>query len=208
MWAELREGLAIVLGNPLLRSIAGCTGTSNLFGNALVAVYVLYVTRELGIGPALLGLIFSMSGPGALLGALLAGRIATRFGLGATIIGAMIVGDVANLLIPLASGPTFSVVAMLMVPSFVAGVTGPVYNINQVSLRQAITPDRLQGRMNASVRFLVWGTIPIGALLGGALGEALGLRPTVLAMALCSMLAPLWIVFSPVRSLRMQPAPV
>jgi predicted MFS family arabinose efflux permease len=173
-----------------------------------MAVYVLYVTRELGIGPALLGLIFAVAGPGALLGSLLAGRIATRFGLGATIIGVMIVGDVANLLIPLASGPTFLVVGMLMVPSFVAGVTSPVYNINQVSLRQAITPDRLQGRMNASVRFLVWGTIPIGALMGGALGEALGLRPTILAMALCSMLAPLWIVFSPVRSLRTQPAPV
>jgi MFS family permease len=208
IWSELREGLAIVLGNPLLRSIAGCTGTSNLFGNALMTVYVLYVTRQLGIGPALLGLIFSVAGPGALLGSLLAGRIATRFGLGATIIGSMIVGDVANLLIPLASGPTFVVVGMLMVPSFVAGVTGPVYNINQVSLRQAITPARLQGRMNASVRFLVWGTIPIGALLGGALGEALGLRPTILAMAVCSMLAPLWVVFSPVRSLRTQPAPV
>ena len=87
IWAELREGLGVVLGNPLLRSIAGCTATSNLFGNALQAVYVLYVTRELGIGPALLGLIFSVGGPGALLGSLLAGRVANRFGLGATIIG-------------------------------------------------------------------------------------------------------------------------
>ena len=166
------------------------------------------MTRELGIGPALLGLIFSVGGPGALLGSLLAGRVANRFGLGATIIGSMIVGDVANLLIPLASGPTVVAVGMLMVASFVGGVTNPVYNINQVSLRQAITPDRLQGRMNASVRFLVWGTIPIGALMGGALGEALGLWPTILAMAVCSMLAPLWVLFSPVRSLRTQPAPV
>jgi hypothetical protein len=93
-----------------------------------------------------------------------------------------------------------------MLSQFIGGLTNPVYNINQVSLRQAITPDRLQGRMNASMRFLVWGTIPIGALLGGALGEVFGLWPTLLAMSVCSLLAPLWIVFSPVRSLRVQPA--
>jgi MFS family permease len=208
IWTELREGLAVVLGNPLLRSIAGCTATSNLFGNALQAIYVLYVTRELGIGPALLGLIFAVGGPGALLGSLFAGRLANRFGLGTTIIGSMIVGDLAMLLVPLARGPAVVVLGMLMLASFVGGLTNPVYNINQVSLRQAITPDRLQGRMNASVRFLVWGTIPIGALMGGALGEALGLWPTIMAMAVCSMLAPLWVLFSPVRVLRTQPAPV
>jgi MFS family permease len=208
IWAELREGLAVVLSNPLLRSIAGCTGTSNLFGNALQAVYVLYVTRQLGIGPALLGLILAVGGPGALLGSVLAGKLANRFGLGATIIGASFLSGIASLLIPLASGSTVVVAAVLMAATFLTGVCNPVYNINQVSLRQAITPDRLQGRMNASVRFLVWGTIPIGALMGGALGEALGLWPTIVAMAVCSMLAPLWVLFSPVRMLRTQPVPV
>jgi MFS family permease len=208
IWAELREGMGVVLGNPLLRSIAGCTATSNLFGNALMAVYVLYVTRQLGIGPALVGLIFAVSGPGALLGSLLAGRLADRLGLGATIISSIFVGGLANLLIPLASGPTVVAVGMLMLAAFIGGLTNPIYNINQVSLRQAITPDRLQGRMNASVRFLVWGTLPIGALMGGALGEALGLWPTIMAMAVCELLAPLWVLLSPVRMLRTQPAPV
>jgi MFS family permease len=208
IWTELREGLAVVLGNPLLRSIAGCTATANLFGNALQAVYVLYATRQLGIGPALLGLIFAAGGPGALLGSLLAGRLARQFGLGATIIGSSVVSALSTLLIPLASGPTLVVAGILMLASFSVGMTNPIYNINQVSLRQAITPDRLQGRMNASVRFLVWGTIPIGALMGGLLGEALGLRPTIAAMALCTLLAPLWVLFSPVRTLRTQPSPV
>jgi MFS family permease len=208
LWVELREGLAVVLTNPLLRSIAGCTATSNLFGNALQAVYVLYVTRQLGIGPAVLGLIFAVGGPGALLGSLLAGRVADHFGLGATIIGAILLGALASLLIPLASGSTVVVTAVLMLASFLMGLANPLYNINQVSLRQAITPDRLQGRMNASVRFLVWGTIPIGALVGGALGEAVGLWPTIMAMAVCSLLAPLWVLFSPVRVLRRQPMPV
>jgi MFS family permease len=208
IWAELREGLVVVLGNPLLRSIAGCTATTNLFGNGMMAVYVLYATRELGIGPALLGIILAAGGPGALLGALLAGRMANRFGLGATIIGASLVGGLANLLVPLASGPELAIAALLLLASFVGGISNPVYNINQVSLRQAITPDRLQGRMNASVRFIVWGTIPIGALIGGALGDAIGLRPTLALMAACSVLATLWILFSPVRRLKEQPVPV
>jgi MFS family permease len=208
IWAELREGLAIVLGNPLLRSIAGCTGTSNLFGNAMQAVYVLYVTRELGLQPATIGLIFAMSGPGALLGAVVAGKLASSFGLGRTIVGSIFLGGLANLLVPLAGGPPALTIGMLMAAMFFGGVANPVYNINQVSLRQAITPDHLQGRMNASMRFIVWGTIPIGALLGGALGQVFGLWPTIVAMVLADLLAPAWVLFSPVRQLRTQPAPV
>jgi MFS family permease len=208
IWAELREGLGVVLGNRLLWSIAGSTGTSNLFSNATQAVYLLYVTRELNLPPAVVGLIFAMTGPGALLGALMAGDLARRFGLGTTIVGSIFVGGLANLLIPLASGTPTVIAATLMVAAFIAGAAGPIYNINQVSLRQAITPDQLQGRMNASMRFIVWGTIPIGALLGGALGQVFGLYPTIVAMVLAELLAPLWVLFSPVRQLRSQPSPV
>jgi MFS family permease len=207
MWPQLREGLAVVVGNPLLRSIAGCTATSNLFGNAMQAVYVLYITRELGLQPAVIGLIFAVSGPGALLGALLAGKLADTFGLGRTIVGSIFIGGLANLLVPLAGGPPLLTTAMLMTAAFFAGVAGPVYNINQVSLRQAITPDHLQGRMNASMRFIVWGTIPIGALLGGGLGQVFGLWPTIVTMVLAELLAPAWVLFSPVRDLQSQPAP-
>ena len=207
IWAELREGLGVVLGNPLLRSIAACTGTSNLFGNAMMAIYVLYATRELGIQPAVIGLIFAVAGPGALFGALIAGWLAHRFGLGTTIIGSILVGQVANFLVPLAAGPSLVITAMLMVAMSVAGAAGPVYNINQVSLRQAITSDRLQGRMNASMRFIVWGTIPIGALLGGGLGELIGLRPTMLIAAVLGLIAPVFVMLSPVRQLRSQPSP-
>jgi MFS family permease len=207
VWSELREGLAVVIGNPLLRSIAGCTATSNLFGNAVQAIYVLYVTRELGLQPAVIGLIYAISGPGALLGAVAAGWLAKRFGLGATIMASIAASELVNLLIPLAIGPTLVVTATLMAVAFVSGLTNPIYNINQVSLRQAITPDRLQGRMNASMRFIVWGTIPLGSLLGGALGEALGIRPTIALMAACGLAAPVWVLLSPVRQLRAQPVP-
>jgi MFS family permease len=208
IWRELREGLVVVVGNPLLRSIAGCTGTSNLFSNAIQAIFVLYITRELGLQPAVIGLIFAASGPGALLGAVFAGGAARRFGLGSTILGSVALNELANLLIPLAAGPPVALAAMLMAWGFLTGLSNPIYNINQVSLRQAITPDRVQGRMNASMRFIVWGTIPVGALLGGALGQAFGLWPTLVAMALCSLLAPVWVLLSPVRQLRVQPVPV
>jgi hypothetical protein len=91
---------------------------------------------------------------------------------------------------------------------FVGSWVNPVYNINQVSLRQAITPHRLLGRMNASMRFLVWGTMPIGSLLGGFLGEIIGLRATLLVGALGTFLSVLPVLFSPVRGLKEQPAPV
>lgn len=207
IWAELREDLGVVLSNPLLRSIAGCTGTSNLFGNGLQAIFVLYATRELDLPPAVIGLIFAAIGPGALLGALVAGPLARRYGLGATIIGSSAVFGVANVMIPLAAGPLPVITAVFMLSSFISGVGNPVYNINQVSLRQAITPDRLQGRMNASMRFIVWGTIPIGALLGGGLGQLIGLWPTIAILAACTLLAPLFVLFSPLRALRTQPLP-
>jgi predicted MFS family arabinose efflux permease len=203
--ADIREGLAVVLGNPLLRSIAGCTGTSNLFSNAVSAVFILYATRELEIGPGLLGVILAAAGPGALLGAVLAGRFVHWFGLGPTIIGSILLGAVFSLLVPFAAGPMPVIAGMLMLAMFAMGVSNPVYNINQVSLRQAITPDHLQGRMNASMRFIVWGTIPIGALLGGFLGDRIGLQPTLLVGAIGQLLAPLWVLLSPVRDLKQQP---
>src|SRR5260370_18638378 len=100
----------------------------------MFAVYVLYVTRQLGMGAALLGLIRAAAGPGALLGALAAGRVAARFGLGITIIGSALIGAAASLLIPLASGQTVVVAAILMLSQFISGITNPVYNINQMNL--------------------------------------------------------------------------
>jgi MFS family permease len=206
--AEVREGLGVVLGNPLLRSIAGCTGTSNLFSNAMQAIFILYLTRSLRLEPFIIGIILAASGPGALLGSLFAGRLASWFGLGTTIIGSIFLGSAFNLLVPFAAGPTPLVIGMLTLAMFAVGVSNPVYNINQVSLRQAITPDHLQGRMNASMRFIVWGTIPIGALLGGFLGESIGWWPTLLVAAVGQILATGWVLFSPVRQLKEQPAPV
>ncbi|MDP9372215.1 MAG: MFS transporter, partial [Chloroflexota bacterium] len=190
--AEIGEGLRVVLHSPLLRPIAACTATANLFGTIGQAIFVLYVTRQLGIGPGLLGVIFAAGNLGALLGAAAASRVARRCGLGATIIGSITFGGLGGLLVPLAGGPRAVAVPLLIAGQALLTFGGVMYNVNQVSLRQAITPGRLLGRMNATMRFIVWGTIPVGALTGGFLGEAIGLRPTLVVGAAGALLAPLF----------------
>lgn len=206
---EISDGLRFVLGNPLLRANAGCTGSWNLCSSAVTALFVLYATRELHLDAATLGLILAAAGPGALLGAALSGRITRWLGLGRTIILMVIVGSIGSLAVPLAASltPTLAV-ALMALGYFTGGIGGTVYNISTVSLRQAITPERLQGRMNATIRFIVWGTMPIGSLLGGFLGEAIGLWPTLLAAVLAMQLSFLWPLFSPLRHLQATPAPL
>jgi len=210
VWNEVGEGLGVVLRDPLLRSIAASSGTFNIFTNVLFAVYVLYATRELGIAPALLGVIFLVFGLGGLAGAVLARRIQSQIGLGPTLGGIGLVDGVATLLVPLAAAFPLITVPLLMAAQAVLGFGAAVYKVNQKSLRQAITQERMQGRVNATMRFITWGTMPIGSLLGGVLGELIGLRPTLIVAALGMMLAALILLVSPVRALRDQPpqAPV
>lgn len=203
---EVREGLAVVFGSPLLRSIAACTGTSNFFSTALFTLYILFATRELGLTPAAIGLIFSIGNIAGLVGALIAGRVASKIGVGRTIVASSFIAGVG--LIPVALATRELALPLLVLSGMLTSLGVPIYNINQVSLRQAITPLRLQGRMNATMRFLVWGTMPLGGLAGGALGEVLGLRGAIGVAAVGELLAFLWVLFSPVRSLRQIPEPV
>lgn len=208
IWSDIGEGLKLVLGNPLLRPIVACTATTNLCSGMWSAVLVLFATNTLGLSPAQQGLIFSLGAPGTLLGALVAGRVAKRLGLGQTIIGSALLGGLGGMLLPLAGMLPAAGTALMVASQLVVGAGFVIYNINQVSLRQAITPDRLLGRMNASIRFIVWGILPIGALIGGVLGQRLGIFPTLVISSLGQLLAFLWVLCSPVRSLREQPAPV
>jgi MFS family permease len=151
--------------------------------------------------------LVTLGGIGALLGAFTASRLVRHFGLGKTLIGARLLSAV-SLLTPLAGGPMVVTIAMLMSGQLVGDFGLEIYSINEVSLRQAIVPDQLLGRVNASAQFLVGGVGPIGALLAGLLGVVIGMRPTLLiAASLSWLISCMLLLFSPLRRLR-EPSPV
>ena len=203
MRREMAEGLRYVLGNPILRSIAACTGSSNLCTNIVFAVFAVYVYRDLGLSPAAIGLVGGIAGFGILAGALIANRAATRFGVGRTIVGSAILYGPANLLIPLA--PAEGPIPFFATAMFLSSAFAIVYNVNQVSLRQAITPERLLGRLNGTMRFLVWGTMPIGSLLGGILATVFGVHEAIWIGSVLLVFTFLPLLFSPVLGVQRMP---
>jgi MFS family permease len=207
MRSQIAEGLGLVLRHRLLRPVMACGMTHNFFRRMFEALFVLYVVTEVGVSPALLGLVIAAGGPGALLGALAAVPVARRFGVGPTIVGAQVLTGVACLAAPLAAGPIWIAAIVLAGGEFLLGLARTLFNITQLSLRQAITPDRLQGRVNATMRFMMWGVTPVGALAGGLLGSAIGLRQTLLLAAVGVLAAFAWVALSEVAHLREQPAP-
>ncbi len=206
MLADIREGLSVVFGNRLLRSLVSCTATANLFGAAQFALYILFATRILALSPAKIGLIFSLGNVSGLLGALGARRLAMRFGLGRVIVAAILISGFG--MIPVALATPRTALPLLVSASLLSSFGIPVYNINQISLRQAIVPNRLQGRMNATMRFISWGVMPLGSLASGAIGAALGLRDGIAIAAAGGSLGFLWVFLSPVRRLRNIPEPI
>ena len=204
---ELKEGLRFVLDNPNLRAQAGCTATSNFFGSVAFSIALVFAVRELGLSPGVIGLVFSVGAAGSLLAAFTTTRITRRFGIGPTSI--VVAAVFAPSWILWAVAPTGNeAVPFLVAAQLVFGFTVVVYNIAQVSYRQAICPPRLQGRMNSVMRFIVWGTIPLGTISGGALATWIGLRETMVVGAIGGGLAFLWLLFSPQRHLRELPEPI
>lgn len=202
---DIGAGLRFVWRHPLIRPIALATGTANffyLFGMT-GAVLALYAIRELGLSPALLGVVLVFGNVGAILGSLVVDRVLARFRFGRIMLAGSVVSALAITLMALATPGTAVVLlaAAVLVGEF--GVT--IYDISQISLRQAATPADLQGRMNATVRFVNWGPIPIGAFLGGVLGETFGLHTTLWIAAAGSLLPALPLLLSRVASLHELP---
>jgi MFS family permease len=203
MRSQIMAGLRYIGHHRYLANIAASTASSNLFSNIAFAILPVYLYRTLGLSPATVGAIGGIGGAGVLVGALIASRVATRFGVGPVIVGSILIGGVVGLLIPVA--PPELAFWFLSVSFFIGSIAGVIYNVNQVSLRQAITPEHFLGRMNATMRFLVWGTIPIGSLIGAGLSEVIGVHATVWVGSILGLLAFLPVFLSPVRSLRAIP---
>ena len=211
---EALEGLRATFGQPALRALAGAAAIQSFLGNFFAPLYGLYAIRELGLGPAALGLTIALGGVSSLAGALLAERALRRFGLGPTLIGTLGFSTLTALLIPLAGYFTphpaesgfFSVgLIFLGTAQLLGDALRTIYSIHAISLRQIITPDRLLGRVNASLQLMEEGIAPLGALAGGILGGVLGVQNALFIAALHGILACLWVAASPIRRMRNLP---
>jgi MFS family permease len=199
MRRELMEGLRYLLGHRLWRPLAVTVAISNFFNTLAFSIFLVYAVRELEMSAALIGLVFGLGNVGWLVGALAAGRLPARLGVGATLIGSALLFGPALVLVPAApqSEPApFFVIALVL-----ATFGGIVFNVTGISFQQAVTPDRMLGRLNATRRFIVWGVIPLGSLAGGALASQIGLRPTLWVGTIAGSLSFLPLLLSPVRSI-------
>jgi Na+/melibiose symporter-like transporter len=196
---DVGDGLRFVFGNRMLRAITATTATANLFGGIQIAIEVIFLVHIVHTSPGIIGLLFAAGGVGGVIASLLASPIARWVG-GARATMLSSFAAVGGLLIPLAT-PGLGVLffgAGLVVSSFAA----VVYNINQVSFRQQLCPDAMLGRMNATIRFVVYGVLPVGALAGGEIATVIGLRPTLWVAMIGQTLAGVWLLASPIRGMR------
>jgi MFS family permease len=202
---SIAEGLHAVYDSRVLRSLLAQTATFNLFQNAFITILVVYAVKVLLLSPFKLGVVLGSIAVGGLLGAMLANRIRGRAGLGRTMAAGMILASLCPLLLLVPSSGSPASMGLLAATMFLCGFGVLMFNVNTISLRQIVTPNRLLGRMNASYRLVIVGTAPLGAVLGGLLGQSLGLRPAfVIAVAL--MTTPLlYVPFSPVFRLKQMP---
>lgn len=202
---EVAEGLRWVFGHPLLRRIVATTGISNLASTLTYTLTPILYLRVLGFTPATMGLLFSLSAVGGLAGAVTSGRVMSWLGGARAIPVSSIVFSVAALLLPAAVlVPREFAFPVLVVEGMLTSWAVLLYNITQVSFRQRITPPRLLGRMNASIRFCVWGVMPLAALAAGGLGELVGTVPTIwigAAIGLTSIIPVVWGPFWRMRDL-------
>jgi len=205
MGSRIAEGLRYVLRHPLLGRIAATTALFNFFSAVGMAVFLLYAVRRLGIDPAVVGIIFSIGSTGFVLGSILAQRTTRLLGVGPALAVAGTVQGAAFLLVPLA--PADGAVAFFIAAFIFEAVAAPIYGITQVSLRQTITPARMQGRTNATMRFLVWGALPVGSVVGGVLGDAIGLRSTLWVAAIGTTLSVVPLLGRALLRVRAMPEP-
>lgn len=202
---EIWEGLRFVFTQRLLRRIVGTTSTSNFFNIISMTMLPIFLLRELGLSPASMGIIFSLGAIGGLLGAIATPHIVRVIGEARAIPISAVGFSVIAVFLPVAAMVPSIAFPLLVAQGFVSGFAILLYNITQVTFRQRITPPRLLGRMNASVRFVVWGVMPIAALLSGALGTWLGVVPTMWIGAIGQLLSVLFVVTGPFWSMRELP---
>lgn len=205
-WHEVAEGMRFVSANDLLMRTVVAIALANIEWFAVQAVLVVYATDELRLPPALLGLALAAAGPAALIGAALAVPLASRYGLGPVMIAALLFEAVSRLLLPFIAGPALAAAVFLGTTQALVGLTEALWSVGLNTLRQSLTPDRLMGRVTAASNFVQWVVAPPAAIGAGILGDAIGLRPTLLVAGVIAVVALVYLASSTdVRKLRAAP---
>jgi predicted MFS family arabinose efflux permease len=196
---EILEGLSELVRTPLLRALAISMGMIVVGGAMIATVNVLFLTRTLSFSPATIGMLAACTGVGTLIGAVVAAKAADVLTLGGAIVVAGFLESASLLLTPSAAIVAHPI-PLLMSTGVLTGVAYSVLSINQISLRQRITPPRLLGRVTAARRFLIFCMAPLGAVAGGWMGTSVGLEATLLAGGCVTLVASIYMWLSPIRS--------
>lgn len=196
---SIGTGLRHVMGDRVLRDLAGSTAVFNLGSGMILAVVVLFATREVGLDAAGFGLVYGLGNVGFVLGATLVGVLTRRFGVGRTFAWSSSASAGAVVLLALAGSG--AAVVFLLAGRFLGAVATPIYNVDALSLRQARVSKAIMGRVNGTFEFLEWGALPVGSLVGGLLAAGLGARAALVAAAICGLVSTLWVWTSPARRL-------
>jgi len=201
VWPQIHEGLHFVASETSLRTVCLASAAFQFSFAALMTVYLVFLARELHLSGTAVGLVLAATGPGALVGALLAARLPGRFGYGTVLVSAAVLGDGVMLCVPALHGPAAVTVPSLVAVNFVFGAFGQLVNVTVMAVRQAVTPDGMQGRVAATITFAGMGLTPLGSLLGGFLAQEWGLRTSLLVTAAGMMLSPVLMATSPLARL-------
>jgi predicted MFS family arabinose efflux permease len=202
-WREVRDGVSVITATPTLRSLTVATSILNIGNGMFFAVFFLFVYDQLALSPIVAGVTLAIGGVGIVIGAVVAPKLLKRIGLGAALTVALLINGLGRLAVPASTyGPAAILLATLWL---LANLGVPIYNICQVSFRQIIVPDHLQGRMNATMRTFGYGAATLGALIGGIVGAQYGIQAAMIAGAEIALLATLTIWLGPIGAMHQIP---
>jgi MFS family permease len=202
---HVKAGIRYIWGSKIVRAKLLSTATINFFNFVFWALFVLFATRTLGVSPGVLGFVLGAGAIGGMIGSLVTGRLSRRFGVGPVCVAGSVLFPLPLVLVPLADGPRWVVLGCLFAAEFGSGFGVMMLDISANAITTALVPDRLRARVAGAYMVVNYGVRPIGALVGGALGTWIGLRPTLWIASVGALAGVLWLLPSPIPRLRELP---
>jgi MFS family permease len=202
---HLLAGIRYILGSSIVRASLLATATINFFNFVFWALFMLYATKSLGVAAGTLGVLLGIASVGGVIGSLVTGRLSNRIGIGPAFVVGCVLFPAPLVLVPLAAGPRWAVFACLFGAEFLSGLGVMILDISYGAIKAAVVPERFLARVSGAYMVVNYGVRPLGALVGGALGTAIGLRPTLWVATIGAVAGFLWLLPSPLPRLRRLP---